>query len=95
MVEPADKAIALYEEPNKNPYVLKLTSFYERKMFPETVLVAEELVRKFPETPNWWTQLGFFYLLIEDYKKGLSTFELAYMQDYLKKEQEIKTLKST
>ncbi|WP_269517749.1 tetratricopeptide repeat protein [Alteromonas sp. BMJM2] len=92
MIEPADKAIALYEEPNKNPYVLKLTSFYERKMFPETVAVAEELVRNFPEEPRWWSQLGFFYLSVEDYKKALSTFELAYIQGYLEKESEVKAL---
>ncbi|MCU7555091.1 tetratricopeptide repeat protein [Alteromonas sp. ASW11-19] len=92
IVEPADKAIALYEEPNKNPYVLKLTSFYERKMYPETVAVAEQLVENFPETGRWWTQLGFFYLLVEDFKKGLATFDLAYEQGFLKKENEIKTL---
>jgi tetratricopeptide (TPR) repeat protein len=92
MVEPADKAIALYEEPNKNPYVLKLTSYYERKMYPETVSVAEELVKTFPEEKTWWSRLGFFYILVEDYKKGLSTLELAYMQGYLEKDSEIKTL---
>ena len=92
MVEPAERAIALYEEPNKNPYVLKLTSYYERKMYPETVAVAEDLVRVFPEDATWWSRLGFFYLLVEDYKKGLSTFEMAYMQGHLEKENEIKTL---
>ena len=92
MVDPADKAIALYEEPNKNPYVLKLTSYYERKMYPETVSVAEDLVSLFPEESRWWTQLGFFYMLVEDFKKALSTFEIAYGAGYLKKENEIKTL---
>ena len=92
MIEPADRAIALYEKPNKNPYVLKLTSYYERKMYPQTISVAEELVTNFPEEGRWWTQLGFFYLLVEDYKKGLSTFELAYIQGFLKKASEIKTL---
>ncbi|GAC14064.1 tetratricopeptide repeat protein [Aliiglaciecola lipolytica] len=92
MVEPADKAIALYEKPNKNPYVLKLQSFYERKMYPETVAVAEELVRTFPESKQWWSQLGFFYMLVEDYKKALSTFEIAYNQGYLTKKSEIKAL---
>ena len=92
MIEPADRAIALYEKPNKNPYVLKLTSYYERKMYPQTISVAEELVTQFPDEGRWWTQLGFFYLLVEDYKKGLSTFEMAYIQGYLKKANEIKTL---
>lgn len=92
MVEPADKAIALYEEPNKNPYVLKMTSFYERKMFPQTVAVAEELVRIFPDNKQWWSQLGFFYMLVEDYKKALSTFEIAYNKGMLTKKSEIKAL---
>lgn len=92
MIEPADKAIALYDEPNKNPYVLKLTSYYERKMYPETVAVAEKLVTYFPENKGWWTQLGFFYMLVEDFKKALSTFDIAYMQGYLEKPSEVKTL---
>ncbi len=92
MIEPADRAIALYEEPNKNPYVLKLTSYYERKMYDQAVLVAEELVRNFPEEPRWWSQLGMFYLQVEKYEKALSAFELADMQGFLKKESEAKAL---
>lgn len=95
IIAPADKAIALYSKegkPNKNPYVLKLTSYYERKKYPETVKVAEELVRQFTDTPRWWTQLGFFYMLVEDYKKALSTFELANNQGYLTKASEFKAL---
>jgi tetratricopeptide (TPR) repeat protein len=92
MIAPADKAISLYDKPNKNPYVLKLTSYYERKMYKETVAVAETLVSLFPDNKQWWTQLGFFYMLIEDYKKGLSTFEMAYNQGYLTKSSEIKAL---
>lgn len=92
MIAPADKAISLYDKPNKNPYVLKLTSYYERKLYKETVAVAETLVKLFPDNKQWWTQLGFFYMLVEDYKKGLSTFEMAYNQGYLTKSSEIKAL---
>ena len=92
MIAPADKAIALYDKPNKNPYVLKMTSYYERKMYPQTIKVAEDLVKLFPDTKQWWTQLGFFYMLVEDYKKALQTFELAYVQGYLEKASEIKAL---
>lgn len=95
IIVPADKAIALYSKAgkvNKNPYVLKLTSYYERKDYPSTVKVAEELVRQFTDTPRWWTQLGFFYMLVEDYKKALSTFEMAHGQGYLTKASEFKAL---
>lgn len=92
VVEPANKAIELSDKPDKNPYVLKMTSFYQRKMYPETVEVAEQLVELFPETGRWWTQLGFFYMLVEDYAHALSTFEMANIQGFLKKPSEIKTL---
>lgn len=92
MIAPADRAIALYDKPNKNPYVLKMTSYYERKMYPQTIKQAEILVKLFPETKQWWVQLGFFYMLVEDYKKALQTFELAYSQGYLEKASEIKAL---
>ena len=92
LIEPANKAIALYEEPNKNPYVLKLSSYYERKMYKETVGVAEDIVNTFPEEGKWWVQLGQFYLMIEDYKKSLATLEIAYDQGFLEKPNLIKML---
>ncbi len=92
MIAPSDKAIALYEKPNKNPYVLKMTSYYERKMYPQTIKVAETLVNLFPDNKQWWTQLGFFYMLVENYKNALATFELAYNQGFLSKSSEINAL---
>ncbi|QDP00642.1 tetratricopeptide repeat protein [Thalassotalea sp. PS06] len=92
MIEPADKAIALYEEPNQNPYILKLTSFYERKKYPESVKVLEDVLQLFPENKTWWTQLGMFYTLVEDYDRALYTLDLAYKQGFLEKESEIKML---
>ena len=92
LIAPADKAIALYEKPNKNPYVLKLSSYYERKMYPETVKVAEDIVNTFPEEGKWWVQLGQFYLMVEDFKKSLSTLEIAYNNGFLTKPNLIKML---
>ncbi|MFQ3235979.1 MAG: tetratricopeptide (TPR) repeat protein [Paraglaciecola sp.] len=92
MIAPLNKSITLDDKPNKNAYALKLTSYYSRKLFKETVEVAEEMVKIFPENKANWTQLGFFYMLVEDYKKGLSAFEMAYNQGYLTKASEIKAL---
>jgi len=89
---PADKAIALYEKPNKNPYVLKMTAFFELKKYKETIKVAETLVKLFPETGQWWSQLAFFYMLVEDYQSALRTFELAYAQGFVTKAQQIKSM---
>jgi len=95
MIVPADNAIAAYgDKQSKNPYILKVTSFYESKKYKEAVKTLETVIQIFPEDKTWWTQLGMFYLLIEDYKKGLETLDLAYKQGYLVKESEIKTLAS-
>ncbi|SEK38207.1 Tetratricopeptide repeat-containing protein [Colwellia chukchiensis] len=95
MIVPADNAIAAYgDKHNKNPYILKVTSYYERKKYREAVDTLETVIQIFPEDKTWWTQLGMFYLLVEDYKKALETLVLAYKQGFLEKESEIKTLAS-
>jgi tetratricopeptide (TPR) repeat protein len=92
IIAPINKAIALADKPNKTAYALKMTSYYNRKMYKETIEVQEETVRIFPDDKAQWTQLGFFYMLVEDHKKALSTFEVAYGQGYLTKAAEIKAL---
>lgn len=95
MIVPADNAIAAYgDRHNKNPYILKVTSYYEQKKYKDAVKTLETVIQIFPEDKTWWTQLGMFYLLVEDYKKGLATLDLAYKQGFLEKESEIKTLAS-
>ena len=93
MIVPADKAIAAFgDKPNQNPYVLKLTSYYERKKYKEAIEVLETVILIFPENKAWWTQLPMFYLLVEDYPKAVQTLDLAYKQGFLEKESQIKTL---
>jgi len=95
VIAPADKAIAAFgDKQSQNPYILKLTSYYERKMFKEAVKVLETTVLIFPEAKTYWVQLGQFYTLIEDYDKALATLDLAYKQGFLEKESEIKVLAS-
>ena len=93
VIAPADKAIAeLGDKVNKNPYILKLNSYYERKMFKKCVEVLETAVQILPEEQLFWTQLGSFYAMIEDYPKSLATMDLAHKKGYLDKESQIKML---
>ena len=95
MIEPADKAIAAYgDKHNKNPYVLKLQSYFERKKYRESIQVLETVLPLFPEEPIFWNQLGNFYLMVEDYDRGLAMLSLAYKQGFLTKESQLKTLAS-
>jgi tetratricopeptide (TPR) repeat protein len=92
IIDPINKAIASAEKPNKTAYALKMTSYYNRKMYKDTIAVQEEVVQIFPDDKNLWTQLGMFYMLVEDHKKALSTYELAYNQGFLTKPVEVSTL---
>ncbi len=95
VIVPADKAIAAFgDKPNQNPYILKITSYYERKKYKEAIDVLETVIQLFPENKQWWTQLPMFYLLVEDYDKAVQTLDLAYKLGHLKKEGQIKTLAS-
>jgi len=93
MILPADNAIAAFsDKPNQNPYILKLTSYYERKKYQEAINVLETVIVIFPENKTWWTQLPMFYLLVENHPKAVQTLDLAYKQGFLDKESQIKTL---
>ncbi|MFB0980895.1 MAG: hypothetical protein QMC62_08270 [Alteromonadaceae bacterium] len=93
VIPAADKAIAeLGDKVNQNPYVLKLNSYYERKMFKKCVEVLETAVQVLPDVKLFWTQLGSFYAMIEDYPKSLATMDLAYKKGLLDKESQIKML---
>jgi len=93
VIVPADNAIAaLGDKVNQNPFVLKLNSYYERKMFKKCVEVLETAVQVLPDVKLFWTQLGSFYAMVEDYPKSLSTMDLAYKKGFLEKESQIKML---
>jgi|GEM_PF-87132 len=93
MIVPADKAITAFgDKPNQNPYILKLTSYYERKKYKDAIKVLETVILIFPENKAWWTQLSMFYLLVENYANAVQTLDLAYKQGFLEKASQIKTL---
>lgn len=95
VIEPANKSIeyfAKWDKPNQNPYILKMASYYERKMNKKATEVVEDLVKNFPEESKWWIQLGSFYALTEENDKALSTYRLALEQGFLDKEVHFKRL---
>lgn len=92
VIRPADLAIANYEEPNKNAYVMKVASYYERKMYAEAIEVLEAGLAVLPGEATWWNQLGMIYMLEEKLDKALQTLEIAYLADYFNKENQFKAL---
>ena len=92
VLDAADNAIRLYEEPNKNPYNLKINAYHETKNYKGAVETGEILVTLFPTQKEFWSRLGFFYMMVEDYPKALATFELAYKQGFLSKKSEFRSM---
>lgn len=89
VIEASDNAIKYNKKgPDKNPYVLKVSAFNEKKDYPNAIKVVITLVELFPEESMWWSRLGFMYMMVEDYKKALSTFSLAYKMGLLEKKVE-------
>lgn len=92
VIEPAELAVEYYDEPNKNPYVLQVASYYERDMYSEAIDVLEAGLAVLPGEKNWWVQLANFYMLEEQIEKGLETIEIAYLAGYLDSENHFKIL---
>ncbi|MBY6063373.1 hypothetical protein CWI80_02345 [Pseudidiomarina sediminum] len=92
VIKPADLAIANYEEPNKNAYVMKVASYYERKMYQDAIDVLEAGLEVLPGETTWWNQLGMIYMLEEELDKALQTLEIAYLAGYFDKENQFKAL---
>lgn len=95
VIRPADLSIAAFRakgEENRNPYILKIASYYERQMYAEAIKVLEAGLNVLPGEKGWWSQLGMMYMLVEDMDKALQTMEIAYLAGYLDKENQFKAL---
>lgn len=95
IIQPADLAIKAFEEkgePNRNPYIMKIASYYEREMYPQAIEVLEAGLNVMPGEKVWWNQLGMIYMLTERMGKALATMEIAYLAGYFDKENHYKAL---
>ena len=92
VIAPADRAIAHFKEPKKEPYIMKYASYYELKQTKKVIEVLEEAVVIFPKEKTFWVQLGNFYSADEQFAKALAVIDMAYKQGYLTTENEIKLL---
>lgn len=95
IIRPADIAIEAFTakgQVNRNPYIMKVASYYERKMYAEAAKVLEQGLNVLPGEKAWWNQLGMMYMLMEQTEKALQTMEIAYLAGYFDKESHYKAL---
>lgn len=95
IIEPADRAIELSKaEPRKSPFDLKIGAYFELKQTKNAVKVAEQRVKIWPNEAKNWIDLASFYLMVEDYKAGLSAIKVAERKKGLTTESHFKVISS-
>jgi len=94
VIAPADRSIDLLKDktPNKGAFDLKIGAYIELKDFKSAVKVSEEVLKTWPDQPKSWTNLGRFYMQVEDFPKGLSVMDIAYKNGYLETETDYRVL---
>jgi tetratricopeptide (TPR) repeat protein len=90
-IVPAEKAIKIAKKP-KPPWLQLLVGlYYETKQYPKAVKPLETLIMIDPKK-SYWTQLSSLYAHLEQEEKSLAVMQLAYAQDYLAKNNDLRAL---
>jgi tetratricopeptide (TPR) repeat protein len=90
-IGPAETAIKIAKKP-KPPWLQLLVGlYYETKQYPKAVKPLETLIMIDPKRA-YWTQLSSLYAHLEEEQKSLAVMQLAYAQDYLNKNSDLRSL---
>ncbi len=90
-IVPAETAIKIAKKP-KPPWLQLLVGlYYETKQYPKAVKPLETLIMVDPKK-TYWTQLSSLYAHLEQEGKSLAVMQLAYAQDYLVKNSDLRAL---
>ena len=90
----ASKALPLIKTPPLNWYELLLSGYYETEDLNNAAIILENIIIKYPTKKNYWIQLAGIYQRLGNDKRALAIYELAYLKDFLKKEQIIQLCKN-
>ena len=90
-IAPAETAIKIAKKP-KPPWLQLLVGlYYETKQYPKAVKPLETLIMIDPKKA-YWTQLSSLYAHLEQEQKSLAVMQLAYAQNYLAKNNDLRAL---
>ncbi|MCZ6802673.1 MAG: hypothetical protein O7D86_01740 [Proteobacteria bacterium] len=89
-----EKAIPLSKKPPLYWYELLLAGYYATKAFNNAAKILEQIINKYPEKTDYWLQLAGTYQRLEQEKKALAVYELAYSNELLKKEDIIQLIRN-
>lgn len=89
-----EKALLLTKKPPLNWYDLLLAGYFETKDYINASTLIEKIISSYPEKTDYWLQLAGIYQRLEQDKKALAIYELAYAKGLLKKEDIIQLIKN-
>ncbi len=89
-----EKALPLSKKTPLNWYELLLAGYYELKNYKRASEILENIIAKYPEKTTYWLQLAGIYQHLEQDKKALAVYELAYKKELLKKVEIIQLIKN-
>lgn len=92
LVDATHNAIKLSSEFNQSVHILQLSALYELKDYKNANKTLLKLTKQDPTTKRWWMQLASTYRLLNQDKKALATYELAFQQGFMDSSSEIKQL---
>lgn len=89
-----EKALLLNKKLPLNWYELLLAGYYETKDYKSAASTLENIIAMYPEKTNYWLQLAGIYQNLNEDKKALALYELAYTKELLNKDEIIQLIKS-
>jgi len=92
LVDATRNAIKLSTVFNQSVHILQLSALYELKDYKSASITLLKLIKKDTSNKRWWMQLASNYRLLNEDKKALATYELAYQYGFLTSSDEIKQL---
>lgn len=90
-LEPAQTAHDISEEPSEGVLQLLLAIHLTLQHYPESAPILEELVARFPKK-KYYMQLSTVHGALEHYQKALVPLQLAYVQDLLDQDSDLRRL---
>ncbi len=89
-----EKALLLNKKPPLNWHELLLAGYYETKDYKSAANTLENIIVQYPEKTNYWLQLAGIYQQLNEDKKALALYELAYTKELLNKDEIVQLAKS-
>ncbi|MBW2716786.1 MAG: hypothetical protein JRD03_11945 [Deltaproteobacteria bacterium] len=90
-IVPAETAIKVAKKPKPAWLQLLVGLYYETKQYPKAVKPLETLIM-IDAKKSYWTQLSSLYAHLEQEEKSLAVMQLAYAQNYLTKDSDLRAL---